>query len=193
MSYMLIQPPMDLLTFHEKTKPELKRYYEWFMGEIPGRIRVLETFVREDPFYSNWSADYSRESLIGLGEWFVGQIGIRSAGRDEVETIRKSLKFPVDIPDWDLDPKTISLCFDIGMYLGEVILRNKESAHWGVYLARKRDVNYGQPAVIGLAAGDINVVRVVRVTARNNVTNSSGPTKLVVIYDRWVNFVLEAM
>ena len=49
-------------------KAELKVYFDWFMGQIPVRLPILEAAVKATPGFENWSADFTPESLEGAGK-----------------------------------------------------------------------------------------------------------------------------
>ena len=76
MKYQIIQPPFTL-KFREMSKEELKEYYKWFMAVMPNRIAQLEKIINATYKYEEWRADYTKESLCDLGNWFKEEVKTR--------------------------------------------------------------------------------------------------------------------
>ena len=172
MTYTTINPPVPPFSLDGLPVPELRAYYDWFIGEIPARIQELEANVQETKGYERWGADFSEESLDALGTWFVGQVSTRKLTREEVEEVKKNISFPVELPidDWRLDLKTLSLCVDIGMYMGEVFRTNHPSVHWDIKLKGSRNyIDFGAPVLIGFGEVPMNPLRIVEVVAIKKV------------------------
>jgi len=184
MEYPIIQPPFTL-QFREMSKPELKSYFEWFMKMIPERIEVLERAVRESPEYSSWSADCSSSSLKGLGEWFVGQVETRERSSEELDAIKLSLSFPMEIDTEELTNRTFSLAMDIGMYFSQVVLTSLPGTKWEQYFGNKRDADYGQPVIMGFGVVPLNPVSIIVTLAYGISRGKRSGGRLSELYDTW--------
>jgi hypothetical protein len=124
MTYQTIQPPFTLV-FHEMSKKELRDYRQWFLGAIPERIKILSEAVKSTSGFENWEPDTTPESLEPLGEWFFAQVETRRRTKAEIDSVFAGSSFGIEVPDWELSNKTFSLAIDIGMYLGQVLVRNQ--------------------------------------------------------------------
>ena len=123
MPYSPVQPPFTL-QLTEMPKAELRRYYEWFMDVLPGRVIELTAAVRETMGFDTWQADYTPASLDMLGQWLAGQVETRCRTQEEIQKIGSQQKFPIDVPTWELSNRTFSLAMDVGMYLSQVLMKN---------------------------------------------------------------------
>lgn len=188
MTYEIIQPPYPM-QFTELAKAELKEYYSWFIGEIPTRVEILKGAVRNTGGFENWNADYEPASLIGLGNWFSSQVRIRPRTQEEVEGIESRLRFPLEIPNYELDTKTTSLSIDLGMYFGSVLIRNHCGLRWDQKITSKKFADYGQPVVVGFGAAILNPVRIVMMLAYGVADGSQSGNRLEQLYKVWSNMV----
>lgn len=182
MNYSTIQPPFTL-RFFDMTKEELIAYAVWFHDSVPGRIAELTSTVKGTPGYERWEPNLTPESLEGLGRWFESQVETRKRSDEEMEAMRAKLTFPIDIPDDQLMNRTFSLVMDVGMYFGQVVLKNLPGTRWDQSLRNKRFADYGQPVIMGFGTVPLNPVRVI-------VTNAYKAAKkervdLRRLYDTW--------
>ncbi len=160
--YKIMEPPFSL-KFREMSKKELDEYFNWYIDQIPERIRILEKLVKLTPGYENWKANYLPDSLDKLGEWFDSQIETRIRTDAEIEEKQVGLSWPlnqIEIQKWDLTDKTFSLAIDIGMYVSQVLLKNISSLEWQhTTKGSKRWVDYGQPVLTHTGCLVFNPVR----------------------------------
>ena len=96
-----------------------------------------------------WNADLSEESLIALGQWMASNIEKRPLSPQEIAQIQDSLSYPfsmggIQVTD-DITPLSYSIATDVGIYLGEVLKRNKPSLRWSQNLSNKNAMSYGEP------------------------------------------------
>jgi hypothetical protein len=96
---------------------------------------------------------------------FEGQVETRKKTADEIEETRSKLTFPIDIPKEELTNKSFSLAMDIGMYFGQVVLKNLPGTRWDQPLRNKKFADYGQPVILGFGKVPLNPVRVMVTTA----------------------------
>lgn len=185
MPYSTIQPPFTL-DFATMPKPELKAYFAWFMQVMPERIAGLEAAVHED--MPGWRADQTSASLTPLSQWFASQVKVRRRTEAEVAEVESSLKFPIDVPDHDLDNRTFSLAMDIGMYLGNVVLTNVPGTSWSQSLKNPRHADHGQPVVVGSGKVPLNPVNVV-VNVAYTIARSEPPPDLRELFDIWAGLL----
>lgn len=188
MSYAIIQPPFTL-DFPKMSKPELRAYFDWFLAQIPGRIRELERAVRSSRRFSNWRANSSRRSLDPLGEWFIGQAKYRRLTAEEKAEDR-ARHFPFDSSGEDLTNRTFSLAMDIGMYLSEVMRKQHPQIQWFQILTPKKDADYGQPVLIDFGSSPFNPVDIVITVAYSAARKECAGTRLRKAYEIWSEMVV---
>lgn len=188
MPYTIIQPPFTL-NLREMSKSELKHYFQWFMDVLPQRVNELAGAVRETPEFNVWEANYMPASLDMLGQWFAGQVETRGRTQEEVQKIRNQQQFPMDIPNEELTNRTFSLAMDVGMYLGQVLLKTHPSLKWEQPLGSKRFVDYGQPSLSGFGRVTLNPVGIVVTFAYGLVSRKRTGSGLREIFDIWSKMV----
>lgn len=188
MSYRIIQPPFTL-KFREMKKEELKAYFEWFQGVLPKRLDELKGAVQRTPGFEEWQADLTPNSLDLLGEWFSAQVETRLRGRNEIQEIGDRSLFPVGIPEEDLTNRAFSISMDVGMYLSQVFLKNHSSLHWEQSFRNKKEVDYGQPVLVGFGAVPFNPVRMLVTLAYGLVNNQKSAKSLRDLYDCWADML----
>lgn len=188
MVYSNIQPPFTL-QFREMPKAELKVYFDWFMSQIPVRLPILEAAVKATPGFENWSADFTPESLKALGNWFATQVETRPYTEEELTALKQGVPSWVPIDDYQLTNKTFSLAVDIAMYWSEVFKRNFPSLRWDQILKGKRDINYGQPVLVGFGIVPLNPVRVMIVLAHQFILKTEVGTGLFNVHNHWASKV----
>lgn len=184
MAYTIIQPPFEL-KFREKSKKDLVAYRQWFHAVMPERIAELTKAVRSTAGSRNWEADLTPDSLGPLGEWFRGQVETRKRTDAEMGEIRSRLTFPIDVPGEELTSSSFSLAMDIGMYLGQVILRNLPGARWDQPLKNSKFVDYGQPVIMGLGTVPLNPIRIAVTLAYAFAAREQAGDRLRELYDVW--------
>ena len=187
MEYDVIQPPFTL-EFRTMSTEEATNYFNWFMGQIPIRIKVLEQAVQSTAGYEDWQADYTPASLEKLGQWFCEHVETRKRTEDEKEAIYS--KAPewfrsVEIEDWELTNRTFSLAIDIGMYLSCVLEKNVPGLKWELVRKPKNDVDFQQPVLVGTGKLVFNPVRMLVIYAYSLADNTRGPEGLKELFDTW--------
>lgn len=169
MSYETVRPPLAD-RFNRAPKTALKAYRQWFEAAIPGRIEVLREAVRATAGFRRWKPDLTPSSLDALGRWLEGQVDTRPLTKAEIAAIaaESARTFPIPIPERELSDRTISLAMDIGMYVGEVVLRNVAKTRWDQPLGGKLNADYGQMLLRGPGSVPFNPIRVVEVLAQRS-------------------------
>jgi hypothetical protein len=194
MGYEIIQPPFTL-EFRTMSRKEATSYFNWFMEQIPIRMKILHEAVQSTPGYEDWSADYVPESLERLGQWFHDHVETRKSTQEENDEIYR--KAPawfrnVEIQDWELTNRTFSLAVDIGMYLSQVFEKNVPGLKWKMVKKPNDDVNFQQPVLSGSGKLVLNPVRVLIVYAYSLADNTRGPEGLRELYNIWADLLLKS-
>ncbi|HXZ30942.1 MAG TPA: hypothetical protein VEH30_01560 [Terriglobales bacterium] len=184
MSYSTVQPPFSL-NLRDMPKSELKRYFQWFMDVLPGRVHELARAVKATPGFERWGPDYTAASLDALGHWFAGQVETRKRTKDELEETKNRQAFPMEVPNEELTNRTFSLAMDLGMYLSQVLIKNHPSLKWEQPIGDKRFVDYGQPSLVGFGRVTLNPVGVAVTFAYGLVSKTKTGKGLREVYDYW--------
>jgi hypothetical protein len=185
MTYSIIQPPFTL-DFQTMKKKELDGYRDWFMKVIPERIDELRLAVTSTNAFEAWNTNRTPGSLEALGEWFSSKVEIRATTMEENQEIEETLKFPIEIPDHELTNKTFSLAMDVGIYLGEVILKTIPGTKWAQQKGNKKYADYGQMIIEGLdGPAPLNPIRIVVTLAYGISRQKQDGTRLIGLYRYW--------
>jgi len=169
---------------------EARRYASWYHEQTPVRVAILEAAVRSTPGYEDWRADGTPDSLRVLGKWFSEHVERRELTEQEIanERIKAGERFAAFVETWDLTRRTLSLAYDIGMYLGAVMARALPHLRWTLVEKDKRDANYHQPVLV--ASGypvPMNPVILVRVLASGIADGKWGAKRLYELYGIWLD------
>ncbi len=147
--YMIVEWP-GRKPLQVMTTPEQHAFWKWFLDEKAHRIEILKKYTRQS---QDWNADFTPSSLRPLMRWF-----IRVASSAYADRI-KAGQAPEDAARWDgtwlrsnydPSPLTISIAFDIAIYLGEMIIRTEPGAQWVHCVRPKNSAYYGQPCLKGV-------------------------------------------
>jgi hypothetical protein len=182
--YSIVQPPFDL-KFEDRPKKDLVAYRDWFHAVMPERLAELTRAVTSTSRFENWKADLGPDSLGPLGEWFLREVETRKRTEEELGEIKDGLSFPIDVPDEELTNRTFSLAMDIGMYLGQVILKNVPGTSWDQPVKSPKLVDHGQPVIKGAGKVPLNPVRITVTLAYGLAANKETGGGLRTIYDIW--------
>lgn len=170
-------------------KKKLKEFFQWFMEIKPYCIEELMQLIRNTPGFESWEADDSPESLDGLGEWFAKNVSKRDYTLEEVDSIKNRFDThpKIEFPTWDLTDEAKSLALYVGMYYGDVALKNNTSLKWEQCLGSKKFSDYGQPVLNGQGFVSINPVRVAHSVAFGLINGTKTERDLRKGYDYWEN------
>jgi hypothetical protein len=181
MTYELVRPPFTRLP-PALSKAELRDYAQWFHDALPARIAELAAAVQATAGYEAWEPDDTAASIDGLARWFQAQCERRPRTAEELAALRASLAFPVEVAEYELTDRTLSLAMDVGMYLGRVTLAQVPGTRWDQQF--KTTTDYGQPVIVGLGTVPFNPVAIARTCAYEAF--SGKPPRLRAVWDYWV-------
>lgn len=150
--YPLVKIPefadKDIYSF---SKEEAKEYFKWFLSIKNERMQILEKEIKQN--FPNWKLDFTRHSLVDLYEWFVKKVMYRSMTDNETEAFRNQIaQTPqfigvIDIPTKTYTEETVSICFDIGIYLGDTIIINVNGTKWMQKINSTNYIDYVHPLI----------------------------------------------
>jgi hypothetical protein len=181
MPYSNNSPPFTL-EFPEMSKQELRAYAAWFHDAKHARAEEIAHAVKSTPGFADWQLDYTPDSLTDLGRWFAAEVSTRRRTEEEMNADRAALRLPIEIPERTLTIRSYSLAMDLGMYYGDLVVRNVAGTRWEQVFGSKRDADYGQPVVVGSGPVPLNPVRVMVVCARKAADGR--PADLRALFER---------
>ena len=161
---------------------ELNSFYEGFMLNKPYCLDDLIHAVWQTPGCEHWSADFSAQSLDALGEWFASRI-------HETARLLHSAEASSDAAVRDIANEEKAFVVAVGMYYGDVAVRNNPSLGWHQLKGNKKQADYGQPVVCDSGTLPTNPVRVAHVFASGIADGSKTPGQLRQTYDYWMQLI----
>lgn len=153
-NYAIIEFPY--FPFKELNEEKAKISFDWFVSIIPVRLEILFSSIKfqDESIYK--SLDYSSASLIPLAAWLSRHC--HTMERDptkrfaEIQSI-KNIQLRADgehiIPDWTWTPETLSLAYDVGIYLAKVFQKKSSKAVWTYFTKPKNHVYVNKPVLAG--------------------------------------------
>ncbi len=184
MTYSPAQPPFTL-HFATMDENELRGYYQWFMRVMPTRIEELARAVGDTPGFEMWLPDCSVSSLGPLGLWFTTQVDTRERTPEEIAAMNPTPQFPVEVPTYELTNRTYSLCLDMGMYFGRVMMEHHPSLRWTQLLKPKNAAYFGQPVIVDFRGGPMNPVWLCITFATRIARGEPDAARLTSLYNIW--------
>lgn len=182
--------PVGNINFLTLSNDEMLKYKDWLVSQIPERVRQIEILVKSDPKYSDWVADRSPESLAVLGQWMVDSLQIRPRTIEEIEYIKSTLIFDVEIQKWDFTDFSYSIILDVALYFSTIFTTSFSNIRWGINRL-KRGMYYGKPVLEGfIKKMDLSLPDVVEVCAMKMVRHEDqaamGLLEVFRIYESYV-------
>ena len=173
--------------FLQMSTTRLSDFYRWFMEIKPYCLEELMQLVTTTCGFDNWVADDTPESLYVLGLWFFSKVQKRDFTEEEMSWLTKNQDKSTDFLTWDLTEQTKSYALFIGMYYGEVAIKNGKNIRWEHLVSDKRRADYGQPILVGQKNVPINPVRVAHSLAYRYLSGNANADALRKAYDFWAN------
>ena len=134
MDFINITPPFDLPDFKEMKKREATKYFNWFVEDIPLRIKLLREFYAGTGEDAK-DLDLSPESLIKVWDWFMPFIKMTPKSperiREEYESLPEIFKGKIEISSKELSFETLLIAHYVSIYYGEVFIQNNSELKWG--------------------------------------------------------------
>lgn len=181
------------------TLEKLESYRKSFFENESLRIIDLKNKVKQSDF-SDLDLDFTPESLIGLGDFMAASIRTRPRTELEIEKTREALKKKYDssmhesivVAPWELTTETYSLCLDLAIYWGNVLIKNHptDNLSWSQYLHKKRKNNddYGQMIIQVNPRSYVAPFRMTEILASHvayGIYNRNSRYTLYKIYQHW--------
>lgn len=187
--YRPVNPPFER-PFKEMSKKELRAYFDWFLASISERMKELTAEVRRTVGYERWEPDCSPASLETLGTWYASQVEQRPLSVEEMAGDRAALPekysfLETELPRATLTYRALSLAFDIGVYLSQVLVKNCDGLSWQQVTSGKTYNDYGQPVLVGLKRKRCSPLLLSIVLAEGLAKGTKEAGRLRELYDIW--------
>ena len=189
--YKVLELPFNM-PFSDLDKRQAALTFEWFQKSIPQRLEILFNAARSEQPEIADKLDYSPESLVLLGSWFTKHVHTRDKTKEELEEEESKITNPVHRQIWQLTVtkwiwtmETTSLCWDIGIYFGEVFRAKFESVKWTYFTKPKNSVDVNRPILTGFGS-PMNPFRLMMVFAAKIHDKKAGPEELMRLYKVWL-------
>ena len=200
--YDVCIPPL-YKPFHELTHEETEAFYQWHMSHLRERIDYLSSFVSHAMGIRRETINLSPQSLIPVWEWFLSVIKTERTPPERLKELEKeysshSIYFIQYLMDQSKDQYTIEtelILRDIGMYFGEVFVKNEPCIHWSYYEKPKSDFFVNMPVLLGFEDSsysppfkmEFEPVHMAKVQAANIWDGSQKKEDLYNLYTKWSN------
>ena len=184
--YRIFQPPQPL-NFYEWTTQEARTYFNWFIAQIPERLKMLRTLA-VDLGVSETSLDLTPESMPALG-FLLGSMTSKRI-KDVAETLSEREAQPEwmrpYLEDWTLSQETLSVCVDCGIYFAEALRLRHPKLKWDFVRRGKSNIEFHQPVLVPFPHGvELNPVSIMTVVAFGHTRGKPAAARLPEVYHVW--------
>ncbi|MBR3919861.1 MAG: hypothetical protein IKJ59_14225 [Clostridia bacterium] len=203
LTYDILIPPLTkkILDFSAE---ETESYFRWFMQQIPSRIEYLTEVCSQQLKIDRSKLDLSAESLVYIWEWFLKVAEIEQTPKAALNDLSKQYNYlPRSLKKHFLEQSKEQLSLqteyiirDIGMYIGEVFVREHPVIYWGYYTPPQLDRFTNSPLLLGFEYDYVSPFKVpfepihmVGVQAANLFDKSANKMDLIKIYRIWERHV----
>lgn len=148
--YQILVPLMGL-NFIKMTPAQAQENFDWFLSKIPERMEYLRQRCATDLKISESDLDFSPESLKLVWRWFIDIARIVPTQPEELKRLEAGAKIfgASFINKYQFSVASQFIMRDIGMYLGEVFVRNYPQLYWSYYTKPKNVQGVNEPLVFG--------------------------------------------
>ena len=128
----------------------------------------------------------TKEELKLYAKWFEENVETEKLSEEEYKEKRAAVPDYIEIQDWDITIKTRSLAVDIGIYFGEVFIKNHKGLKWEQYLTRsKYHMDKGHMVIKGFGKDVLNSIWIIYVLASGLAKKTKKGTRLYELYNVW--------
>lgn len=176
--------------FSKLDKSGLKEFYSGFISNLPYSLDELFGKIWNTSEFSEWEANFREDSLPRLADWL-------HIALEATDTSGKKWRAPIPLhlcnqnpPLWDLTDASREIIVAVGMYYGEIMVRQNPGVSWMHFLKSKSMADYGQPVISGSVLYPINPVRVATTFAFGVMDGSESRNGLLSAYEFWKHKIL---
>lgn len=178
--------------FASSSDEEAKTFFAWFVHNIPYRIQCLEKAINTSKQAPDGGIklDKSVESLATLSNWFSKVVRKQKPSDEFVKAYKEQMGIYAQNLNWILSSRTLSLCFDIGIYFGEVFISNNPTLRWHL-LESKKNIDHHHPVILGFGnnLGHCNPYQLTYVFALKIAQKRHEEAGLLKLYKFWIQYI----
>jgi hypothetical protein len=183
--------PLSFGDYERMDKKQARESCELFIKQIPLRLSELNRVITQST--TDVVLDFSPESFFALGNWLDQSIVLRPLTSAEL------LKAQKELPSWLYKelPTTVktkesrSLCFDVGIYFGEIFRRKYAMLRWDFVQKPKNDGNLNRPVIISFDnKHHLNPIVVISNAAGKVWNDISAEDAWVRLFNIWTKYFL---
>ena len=128
----------------------------------------------------------TKEELKLYAKWFEENVETEKLSEEEYKEKKAAVPDYIEIKDWDITIKTRSSAVDIGIYFGEVFIKNHKGLKWEQYFSRsKYDMDIGHMVIKGFGKDVLNSIWIIYVLASGLAKKTKKGTRLYELYNVW--------
>lgn len=188
MNYPYIIPPFEVKEFDDMSPKEARAHFDWFVGIIPDRMRLLEERIQKSIGESGFKLDYTKGSLLTVWSWFKKNVQIQEKSEEELTKEKNSANVMTIqfIESKKIISEWMAIALDISIYFAECMVKNNPSLKWDVVIKPKSFAYVNRPVVVGykykLALDASNIILV---QTKKVLDESTSQDALVTLYENW--------
>jgi hypothetical protein len=161
-SYDILSIPIEYdRSFLDLTKEETKKYFNWFLSIKQERLSHFCSFL-----FLKQEGCLQEMNLDTVEVFLLNSVSVRFKSEKQINVelgaVPRHLRPYAEPDNYMLDKRTISICYDIGIFLGELIIKVDDRIKWKL----KEDTeyaDYGQPVLSKRGSKfEVNPFRVVK-------------------------------
>lgn len=182
------------------TVAQARENFEWFIQHIPARMEYFRARCASDLRVSHHVLDYSADSLIPIWRWFLDVARMVATPKDELKRMKEGAKIFGDsyVNEKVFSTPTVFMMRDIGMYLGEVYVRNYSPLYWTYYTTPKHEVSVKKPVIAGFwawvegyrsAPACVDPIGMVEGAASEFYRNAQQESDLYDLFVQWIKYI----
>lgn len=185
--------PLTGYYFAQRDKKSTRKFWKDILANKSKRSDHLRDLVHQDPEYANLKFDYTIDSLVPLGEWMKKNVTTEPKPK-ELYDLEARMLGDMDTPtSYILSSKTRSICLDVSLYYGDIMLKELEDREWHIYTdTSNRNIDFGG---MGIKAKYKNIffypLATVALYAINIIENRQNGRTLVSLLKTQSNSIIE--
>jgi hypothetical protein len=159
-------------------------YFVWFNSIKDNRIVIINQAV-----FGQNKDEVNADSLQAIFYFLRANLHVRQRTMDEIQQEINRLPAHLQkihkIPDYQLTEPSLSIIFDVAIYLGELLRQDVPNLEW-VMEKDKKMVFYGQPVLVREGSAiDLCPQWLIEIMVIQLIKNNTQEDRLVELYEKW--------
>jgi hypothetical protein len=188
-----MEPPFEFEGFRGMSKKKVEEYFEWYINEIPNRIKLLRSAYKLHNRNDN-VLDYSSDSLKSIWAWYLKNVKIVPLSNEEYESELKSVPPHIRycIPKKKIELGWVQIALDIGIYMALCMLNYCPKLKWGFVSKPWNLDSVNKPVLLGftLKTG-FDTSRIMSTLMSKAIDSTTQDDDLYNLFMVWTEYILE--